>query len=838
MKRLIRWTALVCCSFLLLGWAAGCAPANEEKPPTNGVGISAGTAQNDVRGTTFTKVASQGDVILSVNKDTCAIQLENLGAGIHSLSNSEEALIDLERAQFVLTYLDKKGVTSTMNSYSDSVKNGQYQIETLENGVKITFTCGEYLERLLFPYAIAPENFEAVTGAITNSFEKTYVTSRYKLTDIQTVTTQTEKEALLKRYPALSTQKLYILKQDNPNVSVRRELHRLFASAGYGEDDYLRDMEYAVSSEAEGQPYFTFSVYYTLEGSHLCVRIPVNEIIEANGGNLLQLAVLPYMDTPAEEIGGEYLLPDGAGSLMRFRNGKQGVSSYETVVYGGDISNQATEQLVNLLPCYLPVIGCLRDDHTLMTYASEGAAFATVRAVSGSHDTAPQAYFEYAIRPSVRTKLASDGRADGFTTVSEDRYDGDIVVEYSLYEKGTGYSELAAVMRDRLFGESTDTFTPSPLAVNLVGTAEEERSLFGVKYRHKNVFTTIRQAAEIRDELKKTIPNLTVRLSGFINGGMQQQLRRGIQPEGGSETELAALLAQERCYLSGDTLLVRTNGLFDCFHADSDSAYTLENLPATYKDYNPATFQMDFERYRYILSVSKVQETFSLLMNGIQKLNAKGVAINDGAALLGADYSRKHPTDRQAMADAVSKQLAAAAEGVSVLVDGANEYAIPHVSAIANLHLTSSKFDVCDESVPFLPMVLCGHVDYFGFSMNTVSNDLTSFLQAVESGAGLYYTLTANEDENFSKTDFDEYFSTKFSVWKEDIGKRADELQTLFAKRGRTITRHEKLAEKVYKTVYDNGFYTVVNYGTASFEQEGLSVPALGYSYGTGGTHE
>lgn len=831
MKKWISLLALACCFALVLASAVGCAPS-EEPESAGGEGVAAGTAQNDVSGTTFSQVATQGDVVLSINKDNGVIALENRADGTRCISNANDAKTDLERSQFLLTYLDKKGITSTMNTYSDSVKTGQYKIENVDNGAKVTFTCGEYMEELLFPYVIAPTDFEALTDKIEDSFEQLYITSRYKLTDINKVTVQTEKEELLTKYPELANQKLYVLKQDNPNISVRRELHRLFTAVGYDQTAYARDMALVGEKTEEGDPFFTFSVYYTLENGGLKVRIPAAEIVEANGGKLLKLSVLPYMDTPSADIDGQYLLPDGAGSLMYFRNGKQSLSGYEAMVYGEDITNQAAESIVNLMPCYLPVVGCLREDHTLMTYATEGASIAFVRAVSGDKDVSPQAYFEYMTRPHVRTKLASDGAADGFTTVAQELYDGDIVLEYTLFKKGTTYSDLAAVMRYRLFGEDSTLTDPSPLAVNLIGTADEERSLFGIKYQYKNVYTTVEQAASIRDQLVKSIPNVTVRLSGFINGGMQQQLKKGVKVQGGSQEALMELLQNDRTYLSTDALLLRANGLFDAFNADRDVTYTLENLKASYKNYNPATFQLNYEESRYILSADTIQTAFNLLTNQVKKLNAGGVAVNDGASLLGADYDRKTPTNREVMANLVETKLNELSGAALVMVDGANAYALSNANAFANVALTSTKFDVCDESVPFLPMVLCGKVDYFGSSMNTVNNDLTSFLQVVESGAGLYYTITADDDKNFSKTEFDEFFSTKFSMWEEEIEERAAAIQELFEKRGSTIVRHEKLADKVYKTVYDNGFYTVVNYNNDVFEQGDIRVPALSYAMG------
>lgn len=53
--------------------------------------------------------------------------------------------------------------------------------------------------------------------------------------------------------------------------------------------------------------------------------------------------------------------------------------------------------------------------------------------------------------------------------------------------------------------------------------------------------------------------------------------------------------------------------------------------------------------------------------------------------------------------------------------------------------------------------------------------------------------------------------------------------------RGHFIDNHEKIADGVYRTTFDNGYTVVVNYNNTSVQVDGLTIDANGYLLGMGG---
>lgn len=64
------------------------------------------------------------------------------------------------KSQLYLTYIDKNTKISTMNNYTSSIENGQFEIEKMENGVKITYLIADSALTIQLPDAISVERME------------------------------------------------------------------------------------------------------------------------------------------------------------------------------------------------------------------------------------------------------------------------------------------------------------------------------------------------------------------------------------------------------------------------------------------------------------------------------------------------------------------------------------------------------------------------------------------------------------------------------------------------------------------------------------------------------
>ncbi len=60
----------------------------------------------------------------------------------------------LLKSHIVLTYINESTQSSTMNNYTASIEEGQFEVEKLEDGIKITYMIGEGSALILLPDAI------------------------------------------------------------------------------------------------------------------------------------------------------------------------------------------------------------------------------------------------------------------------------------------------------------------------------------------------------------------------------------------------------------------------------------------------------------------------------------------------------------------------------------------------------------------------------------------------------------------------------------------------------------------------------------------------------------
>lgn len=141
--------------------------------------------------------------------------------------------------------------------------------------------------------------------------------------------------------------------------------------------------------------------------------------------------------------------------------------------------------------------------------------------------------------------------------------------------------------------------------------------------------------------------------------------------------------------------------------------------------------------------------------------------------------------------------------------------------------MRSSRYDVTDEMIPLLPMVLQGHVAYADQAVNLTGNTGIGTLSSLRTGAGFYYTLTARG--GLGETQYNGYYSTEFALWKADVLEKAAMLKETASLTAAGITGTERMGAEVYATSYADGRVLITNEGKTEASVMGITVPAGGY---------
>lgn len=153
-----------------------------------------------------------------------------------------------------------------------------------------------------------------------------------------------------------------------------------------------------------------------------------------------------------------------------------------------------------------------------------------------------------------------------------------------------------------------------------------------------------------------------------------------------------------------------------------------------------------------------------------------------------------------------------------------------YCSAYYDMPLTNSQFQFETDSVPFLPIVFKGSLDYFTPYVNEGLFSQTDVLKMVEYGAYPAYVLTGKQNFDISDTASNQLFSTYIEEWQGNIVDTYGKIdKALRQVAGSTIEDREVLREGVVRVTYANGVEIYVNYLGTDYTDGGIKVPAQDY---------
>ncbi|GAF22110.1 hypothetical protein JCM19047_1845 [Bacillus sp. JCM 19047] len=157
-----------------------------------------------------------------------------------------------------------------------------------------------------------------------------------------------------------------------------------------------------------------------------------------------------------------------------------------------------------------------------------------------------------------------------------------------------------------------------------------------------------------------------------------------------------------------------------------------------------------------------------------------------------------------------------------------NDYAWKYAESFQQIPLYSSNYTVVTDTVPFLQIVLKGHVPYFGEFSNFHNQTEQDLLRMIEYGAYPSFLLTTESPDVLFNTPSEDLFTSQFSTWKEDVTNQYElAIQTLEPVEGEQIINRVVHGTGLIEMVYSNGLSVVVNYRQADATINGLVLSPL-----------
>ena len=749
---------------------------------------------------------------------------------------------DKLQSTLVMSYNTEVGLETTYDTNSFSVRNGIYEIEkTDDNTVTVHYSLGDVEKEFTIPPVCTQDDFKKWTGQMSKD-GLNLVQQYYKKYDINKLKKKDNKEELLQSYPILADTVIYVLREGTKD-NVKKTIQTYFEEAGYTYEAYLADKELDMSETVSDKPIFNLDMIYRLDGDDLTVEIPFNKLEYKKEYPIFTITPLPYFGAGGKDDTGFCLVPEGGGGIINFNNGKVSQSSYYANIYGWDMC-LSRKAVVHNTRAYFNVFGIANGNDSFVCVLEGGKPYAAVQAdIAGKNNSYNFVNAVYSICQREQYDVGDIANSEIFKYIDE-LPDESIFQRYS-FVASNDYVDMAKDYRDYLHGIygqylSLNTDTSAPVAIDVIGAVDKVKQICGIPMSRPLPLTTFDEAKDMITTLHdEGMTNMSVKMSGWCNGGVNQQLLKKAKPIaslGGKKdlkefTKAAGDLGV-KVYLNGVTQYEYDSNIFDGFFSYRDAAKLISKERAELYKYSHITYaaREGWKNY-FLLHTGLAQEMSDNLVN-VSNAYGAGVSFEDDGKDLSADYYRKKPYSREAVLKLQEERFKALNDaGTNVMINMGNEYAVPYTNIVTNMDLRGNDYTIMDDCVPFYQIAIHGYVDYTGYPINICGNDEQQILFSAEYGAGLQFTLMKETAFALQKTLYTQYYGSDYDAWHDRMmeiyNRYNSEMGHVF---NQEIKSHKNITNTLSCTEYEDGTRVYVNYDFADASTEdGVNVPARDY---------
>lgn len=834
-KRLRRWLIRL----LVLAVLAGIVllAVSMFEPSEAAYGVKAGTVidyteagediTEQVTGGMDKTLLMQSEALAFYMDRECGVTVEDLRTGgvwqssVPEESRSEfQGNIDFMQSLCSLTYLNDRNTPTTMYAYDSCILKNQFRIQQIDaNTIRVLMLLGEKSEELPIPTAVEKERFEEELLPRLEAEDQEYLLRRYTLYSVDTMTEMDNPTEKLEKYPALKEKPFYILGDISGKV-IRERTQKIFEKMGYTVEDLALDNAASGYASADVSPLFRIALDFTLDGADLQVTLPAEEMAFYSDFPLLTVQPLCFFLSTSGERG-SVLIPSGSGALLEFGEGYD-TGTFRASFYGKD-SSTVHEETPSVMSTdtddlSLPIYAMHAKGQTVLTIVEEGAESAALQverrtssAVAYADFTLLQTDYAYITSTKMTLVCANDMNA------------GSVRLRYCFLEDGKAdmdYSMVASVYRTYLqeTGNLPSAAEKDPtLLLDMVGGVRATSEFLGLF-----PIDTLKRLSSFSDMEAMAQPflgsgNVTVKISGWSSNGLLKQVpgkisvARKLGGKSGLEKLTSTLeAAGARVLLDLNHAYYYDHRWLDGYNETKNTAVLIDKSLSILHGYDVANGSYSKALTgTWVVSPSRYGD---IVQEYIEQ-GVSSVSVGQLARSLNSDYNRDQYIDRNSARTFVTEALGAYREaGTYVSAANANAYALPYVSLLEELPVSSGNNRLLTTSIPFKQLVLHGSLNYTLPSVNAQENMAAAVLEAIETGSGLHYTFCQNIDSTILDTDFSYlYYSSYEDTAAEALEAWKEVTQALAGLGDQTILSHQK-QDGVSKTSYADGTVIYVNY--------------------------
>lgn len=795
------------------------------------------------------EVATNQNFALYLDPLTTDIAVLDKKTGLFTHSNPNRGIenLDMDETQvgaygpiIEMQYTNLSGKDNKYSSYTNSVLLEQFELYEIEDGVRIVYDLGLDESKRLLPPVLTEGTYNKLLEELTDD-EKADFKPLFRRIKTESIPKE-EEDALLRTYPKLKEENLYILrdiKKYDKNV-----LEGILKAHQFTLEDIEKEITYVGYERDEANVVFTVPIDLKIDEQGFVASVDCTYIEEPDDFKISELTVLRGFGATNENEGFLFI-PDGSGVLFNLTSNDPVTYSKQT--YGADQIITAPYKNGYFMPSVMPVFGIKNPHQALFGIIEEGEAVTNVIAASKS-DMTPLAWISPAITVNARDYQNYGNlktNPSGVVLPADDPQAKVSIRYFFMNEEDVDYSDMAQLYQNYLVERGVltkqETQGATPLYVEMPGAIEKELSTAGIPVKKKIALTSYNEVQEILELLiDNGAKGLKLRYTGWINEGLHNSVFNQVDfiDALGSKKELKNLLTfaeQNGISVFLDTQFDRVykDKSFDGFKYSRDASRQLDHKVGVAGNYNPASLEMIDESKYYLVSPSKMVQFASSYFKALAKEEIQaGISLGTMGRHLNGDYKVESTITREQSEKYYEEIFSKVKDDYdTVLVEQGNAYTWPYVTDIVNLPVGGSELYNQAQAIPFVQMVLHGYVDYAAIPLNLSSDLAYETLKAIETGSGIYAQMMYEGDMVLVDTEFNDRYSLNYrNQWEQVLKVYKEVAKILDEVTGEPMIKHEKLAEHVYGTTYANGKQIIVNYQDEAWSDASITVDARGYA--------
>ena len=305
----------------------------------------------------------------------------------------------------------------------------------------------------------------------------------------------------------------------------------------------------------------------------------------------------------------------------------------------------------------------------------------------------------------------------------------------------------------------------------------------------------IKEYEELLTKVEEKIDNINFKLTGFANDGMYYTYPTKVKWEKvcGGKKDFANLVTVSNdvskkdeinfsVFPEFDFLYVTNTAPFDGISKNKSLSRMVDNRYASKQVYNEV-LQTYESFFTMVVSSDSLDELYSDFLEDYGKYDIDTMSVSTLGSDVNSNFDKDNSINRDQSRENIIALLDRMSDKYELMIDKGNIYSVKYAKHILNVATDSSHLQMSSYSVPFVGMILHGHVNYTSTPLNYSGSLEYEVLRSIESGAAPYFIL-CYRNTSYLKDDEDlnDYYGVNYSAWYPQMLTIYTELNSQLAK--------------------------------------------------------